>query len=95
MENDIFDLGDQSDLPVEMRANLSNGPKYEKEIISLFELKETLRPDEIIVGLFRRYNMHITKSSLLVKMCTLHKQKKVIRLRKGVYILNKVFRAPE
>lgn len=63
---DIFDLEKSDDLPSSVKLNIKgyNAKKLSEhsiKLIELFEIKKTLSVDEIIVGLYRKFNIQKTR----------------------------------
>lgn len=63
---DIFNLNDISDLSSTTRKYLNKHRLHSgcSNILNLFDIKETLSLDEIIVGLYRLYKMEKSRSWL-------------------------------
>lgn len=65
MRNNIFDLDNTTDFPeeVEIKRHYNDGRKHQK-IYRLFELKDDLNKDEIMVGMYRKYKVILDRKKL-------------------------------
>jgi hypothetical protein len=85
--SDIFDLNNLNDLPDDVKKQIAPlGLKKDTEMfISLFDIKEQLTVDEIIVGMMRKYNswtVYNLKCRKIIKEVD-DKKKTYEKVRKG------------
>ena len=89
MIKDIFDLKNLSDIPLELKENLqvSRGRFSEagRQILSLFDLKNELSLDEILVGMFRKYNVVTTRNCISSNVYNYRRMNLIKMVDKGVY----------
>lgn len=85
-----FDLTNIDDFPKEVKknicsSNIKNNGSLSLSIISLFDDKETLTINEIIVGLYRKYGYVVVKRiNLMNVLGYLCKNKRMKRIAVGV-----------
>jgi len=86
MNKNIFDLKDTSDCP-DLKLKLLNIRLRTKNLLSLFDIKSPLSIDEILVGLFRKYDVIEKRSWVNYTLYNLSNKGYVIKLpkTKGVY----------
>lgn len=91
MDSNIFDLENISDLGENVTSQLkvSSISKNDRKILDLFEIKNTLSIDEIIVGLARKYELSKERSWVSNRLYSLSKSRKLekIKGKKGIYRL--------
>ena len=90
--DDIFHLINLKDLPKDVKKcilRLGMPDRNISKVLLLFDIKDPLSTDEIIVGLFRKYNVaYKNRASLL---CALSKETldlecgRLVRVRRGVW----------
>jgi hypothetical protein len=89
--NGFFDLGYREDLPDEIKNNLKDMKKIKITVISmimeLFKIKNTLSVDEIIVGLFRKFNIVKSRMNVVGSLYYLKLQGELKITGIGVYSL--------
>lgn len=68
----IFDMTDIHDVPEEVAKNLIGygNRLLLKKIYSLFQIKDTLSMDEILLALYRKYGVKLSRSSAYQKLKT-------------------------
>lgn len=73
-EDVIFDLERISDLPdliqgkIIAKKNKASISKLAEKILLLFEIKKELSLDEIMVGLYRKFKVEVTRQSIYGQM---------------------------
>jgi hypothetical protein len=86
MSNNIFDTQNIHDLPEFLKNQLKKGyGKDTEKLLSLFDLKETLNIDEIIVGLFRKYQLEKNRVWVTSTAYNLTRIKLLESLGSGIY----------
>lgn len=84
MNNDeLFEITD--DLPEVIKKQLVKNK--ERKIIELLNIKSPLSYDQIIVGMFRKFNKTVTRHSVRNSCHYLEKDKLIVKVSKGVYRL--------
>lgn len=90
----IFNLITVEDLPADVKHNISRAiPKKQKprpntmqnRIASLFSIKEILTINEIIVGLYRKYDVIKGRASVISCLYTLCRSNKIKKIGRGTY----------
>lgn len=90
---DIFDLDDISDITKFTRKQLkliTNLNQKDKNILALFEKKNRLTMNEIIVGLFRMYDIEVKRTWVANRLYALSQTEKIKKIpgKRGTYIIN-------
>lgn len=85
----IFDLKNLDDLD-ELTRKVIESTKAKRltlsnKILHLFEIKEQLRFDEILVGLWRKYKTKTTYKSLKTNLTVMKANGDIRRIKKGAY----------
>lgn len=84
----VFELGDITDIPDDLKKNLrtmgATCPKT-SNILKLFEMKNELTIDEILVGLYRMFGHQKTRSWVSSSLYNLSRKKLVAKSDSGVY----------
>lgn len=73
MNENIFDLSDLTDVPADVLKEIMTA-KSTGLLMSLFNYKERLTIDEIVVGLIRKYNIKIKRIWVTSTMYNLQKR---------------------
>lgn len=87
--NDIFEITE--DLPDEVKSNLVGIEKNRVDnlLIDLLTIaKRPLTLDELIVGLYRKYNVQIDRAKITAKLYRMVANQRVIKPTKSLYSLN-------
>lgn len=84
---DIFDTNNIEDLPElsRKRIKLSNFKGNTLKVIDLFELKNTLSVNEVIVSLYRLHKLEKTKGWVHTTLNNLQLKETIKRIDKGLY----------
>lgn len=85
---DIFEITD--DLPNEVKSNLAclEKNRIDNLLIDLLTIaKRPLTLNELIVGLYRKYNVQIDRAKLTAKLYRMVANKRVIKPTKTLYAL--------
>lgn len=87
----IFDAKNISDIPVSLKNQLSclRRSKETKELMSLFEIKNRLTIDEILIGLYRKYNREQSRVWVTTTAYNLTRKGIIKRFQVGEYELVK------
>lgn len=85
MSKDIFDFKNTDDLPVELKklTHLHRDKNDEDRIFELFDVKETLTRNELLIGFYRKYNKVLTQSALYYRLSSLVLKGKIRKLNKN------------
>jgi len=88
MDN-LFDLNNISDIPVEIKQEL-NRDSFAEQIVELFNIaNRELNVDEVTVGYYRKFNEIKTKRQIMTKLYNMSKESypviESVPGRKGVY----------
>ena len=89
---DIFDLKNIDDLPKKVKNNLnpSNVRKNTRNLTCLFEIKEQLSIDEVIVALFRKHTLVKSRMWVSANLYNLKKKGYLERVDKKMGVYRKV-----
>ncbi len=89
--NNFFDLNDLSDLPGDVKKEifLVGFQKNTVMLLSLFNIKNPLSIDEMIVGMMRKYNIKKKRNWFAATIYNL-KKRKVIRKIEGKELYEKI-----
>jgi len=86
---ELFDLKNTKDLPKGVVAQISKSAgrpaNKTRAMLELFDLKDCLSTDEIIVGLYRKYGIKRTKKALHTVIHHLIKKGTLKKLHRGCY----------
>lgn len=86
MKDNIFDTKNTSDLPDEVRQECKKFFRNDTEqLLSLFDIKDSLNIDEIIIGLFRKYKLQKTRTWVSSTVYNLSRKNLLESLGNGVY----------
>lgn len=90
MDKNIFNISDVSDIPDACRKSLKgkNIRDDSQKLLSLFEMKEELSIDEIIVGMYRLFNIEKTRTWISSTLYNMGRKKLVKKSSKGRYVKN-------
>lgn len=92
-ETEIFNLMDLSDLKKETTDELKGIYVNRKDqlILSLFEIKNILSIDEIIVALSRKYKVNVNRGWIVNRLYALKNKKLIFKVKgtKGIYEVRK------
>lgn len=80
---DIFKITE--DLPDDVKNSLKKLHSTTSRILALFEIKNILSVDEIIVGIYRRYNTLLTRTNVSSTLQKLKNRNKIKYKERGVY----------
>lgn len=88
-EDDIFNLNELSDLPLETKKQISLKlySSNKQKVINLFDIKNPLNMDEIIVAFYRKHKVQI-KRSWLINILYILRKKLLITKYKDKYYKN-------
>jgi hypothetical protein len=88
----LLDLADISDLPDDIKNSLAKraGDTISDKILSLFEIKNPLSIDEIIVGLYRGYKMKKPRHAIQTYMVHLRTNNEIKRLPGRIAIYDRI-----
>jgi len=76
MDKNLFNLKNKDGLSNKVIRQISAVPIKYYEILSLFDLKEQLTPEEVLVGLYRKYKIEANKESIYTTLAHLSKHTK-------------------
>jgi len=80
MHNDFFDLDDLSDISEQVRKELNRkNSTIIGKILQLFNFKQTLTVDEILVGFYRKYGELMKRNYLQNRLYTLCKTNRITK----------------
>lgn len=80
---DIFKITDE--LPEHVKNSLKINNSTTSRILTLFEIKNVLTVDEIIVGIYRRHNILLTRTNISSLLQKLKNTNKIKYKERGVY----------
>lgn len=86
--NSIFDLSHVEDLPEKLKRQVSVSVLLEPYMLMLFEEKETLALDEIMVALYRKFKIEARRANISARLNNLVNQEKIIKLSNQLYKRN-------
>ena len=88
---DIFDLTNLDDLSATCKKKLLSKKAYYYTLVyELFKIKETLTVNEIIVGLYRKFNLEKSAMQIRSLINILISRKLVIKVNGSVNVFQKV-----
>ena len=84
---DIFNITDLKGIPKSVVSNLRLCRKNEtsKNIMELFELKRELNLNEIVIGLYKKFNLEKSRASITVSLTHLVSKKLLLKNDFGTY----------
>ncbi len=87
---DIFDLTNLDDLSATCKKKLLSKKAYDYTLVyELFKIKETLNVNEIIVGLYRKFNLEKNAMQIRSLITVLIRHKLVIKVNGSVNVFQK------
>lgn len=91
---DPYSVDETSDLPAEMVEDLQKVKSGRKlsdlsmRVLSLFDNKKSLTPEQIVVALFRIHNISVKRNTISNLLIRLTAKGHLKRLTRGVYSTN-------
>lgn len=86
-KDNIFDLAETDDLPKKMVARISVASlaRGDLRILSLFDIKKALTATEVMVGLYRKFQLERSIQSIHTALHHLKKDGLLKKMRRGIY----------